>query len=114
MENNLSEISLNYLEILIPPIIKTPTWSQTLVDPTTNATIQVWKVQCYQQQLHFCNCLCQAIYHLVAHLLTKHSTWIYHPTFGQPTSTINILATSRSSLEETIVICTISYPVYRV
>ena len=109
MEKNLSETSLNYLEILIPPITKTLTQSQTPVDSTTNATIQEWKAQFRQQQLHICNRLRQATYHWVAHLLTEHSTQIYHPTFGltpiaEPTSTTNILAIPRSSLEETIVI----------
>ena len=98
--------------ILIPPI--STIWNQNLtVTDNLHPLKQQWKN-------HFnCGCLTsdykqqQTTYHWVAHLLTAHLVRIHHPIFGltpivEPTAISSNLTLSRTSLDETIVISSVT------
>jgi hypothetical protein len=124
MTINPSEISVNYPtyginptsdpnypeDIFIPPLTANPTEDLLQIDPdNTENHRQTWQTHFRREQLRFRDRLRHTTYHWVAHLLTEHHTWIYHPTFGltpilECDNFANNVTIPRNSLEEVIVI----------
>jgi hypothetical protein len=100
------------LGILIPPI--STIWSQNpRVTDNLHPLKQQWENHFNHEHLTSDYKQQQPTYHWVAHLLTVHPVQIHHPMFGltpivEPTTTSSNLTLLRTSLDETIVIPSIT------